>query len=190
MTERQVPALPVCQRCSAPVETDTDLCVQCLCEDLGITYRQLDHWSRMGYLRPVRLERGQGGGTGSPRVWPDGELQVARLMGRLTAASIPPSLAAVVARKWPAAQEIAPGVFVQIKEAAVPDEPDASPLTCGACRNSPATHLIVADLGGRKAVRGEQLNCRPCADFALRCARPGDLLRLYRLVPEGEKPDA
>jgi hypothetical protein len=70
----------------------------------------------MGYLRPVRLERGEGGGPGSPRVWPAGELQVARLMGRLTAASIPPSLAAVVARKWPEAQEIAPGVFIQFKE--------------------------------------------------------------------------
>jgi hypothetical protein len=58
------------------------------------------------------------------------------------------------------------------------------PLTCGACRNSPATHLIVADLGGRKPVRGEQLNCKPCADFAIGCARPGDHLHLYRLVPE------
>lgn len=116
MTKRQEPPLPVCRQCSAPVETDIDLCVQCLCADLGITYRQLDHWSRMGYLRPVRLERGKGGGTGSPRVWPPGELQVARLMGRLTAAGIQPSLAAVVARKWPDAEEIAPGVFIQIKQ--------------------------------------------------------------------------
>ena len=123
MTKRQVPAPPVCQRCSAPVETDTELCVLCLCADLGITYRQLDHWSRMGYLRPVRLDRGRGGGTGSPRVWPPGELQVARLMGRLTAASIQPSLAAVVARKWPDAEEIAPGVFIQIKQEG--ETPDA-----------------------------------------------------------------
>jgi hypothetical protein len=87
MTKRQVPPPPACQRCSGPVETDTDLCVLCLCADLGITYRQLDHWSRMGYLRPVRLDRGKGEGSGSPRTWPPGELQIARLMGRLTAAS-------------------------------------------------------------------------------------------------------
>lgn len=66
----------------------------------------------------------------------------------------------------------------------MPDELDASPLTCQACRNSPATHLIVADLGGRKLVRGEQLNCKTCAYFALGAARPGDHLHLYRLVPE------
>ena len=59
-----------------------------------------------------------------------------------------------------------------------------SPLTCGACRNSPATHLVVADLGTRKLVRAEQLNCKPCADSALRHAGTGDHLRLYRLVPE------
>lgn len=116
MTKPQVSPPPVCQRCSAPVETDTGLCVMCLCEDLGITYRQLDYWSRLGHLRPVRMERGKGEGSGSPRVWPSAELQVARLMGRLTAAGIQPSLAAVVARKWPDAEEIAPGVFIQIKQ--------------------------------------------------------------------------
>lgn len=116
MTSPQVPAPPVCQRCSAPVETDVELCVLCLCADLGITYRQLDYWSRLGYLRPVRLERGRGEGSGSPRVWPPAELHVARLMGRLTAAGIQPSLAAVVARKWPDSEEIAPGIFVQITQ--------------------------------------------------------------------------
>lgn len=69
----------------------------------------------------------------------------------------------------------------------MPDELDASPLTCGACRNSPATHLLVADLGGRKPVRLDQLNCKPCADFALRHVSPGDHLYLYRLVPEPEE---
>lgn len=59
-----------------------------------------------------------------------------------------------------------------------------SPLTCGACRNSPATHLVVADIGGQKPVRAQQLNCKACADFARGCVRPGDHVYLYRLVPE------
>jgi hypothetical protein len=57
--------------------------------------------------------------------------------------------------------------------------------TCGACRNSPATHLVVADLGARP-VRAEQLTCKPCADSALRRAGTGDRLRLYPLVPGEE----
>jgi hypothetical protein len=57
-------------------------------------------------------------------------------------------------------------------------------LTCGSCRNSPATHLVVADLDARRMVRAEQLTCKPCADRAAADARPGDWVRLYRLVPE------
>lgn len=60
------------------------------------------------------------------------------------------------------------------------------PLTCESCRNSPATHLLVADLEACRLVRDGRLSCKPCADYALRCARPGDQVRLYRLVPEGE----
>lgn len=59
-------------------------------------------------------------------------------------------------------------------------------LTCGSCRNSPATHLIVADLGARKSFRVERLTCKPCADSSARQVRPGDQVRLFRLVPEGE----
>jgi hypothetical protein len=67
-----------------------------------------------------------------------------------------------------------------------PDDPGSAPLTCESCRNSPATHLLVADLSTRRLVRASRLSCKPCADYAARCARPGDYLRLYRLIPEGE----
>jgi hypothetical protein len=66
----------------------------------------------------------------------------------------------------------------------MPDELGDSPLTCGTCRHSPATHLLVADLGTRKPLRAERLTCRPCADLDLKHARPGDHLYLYRLEPE------
>jgi hypothetical protein len=63
--------------------------------------------------------------------------------------------------------------------------PEATaPLTCGSCRNSPATHLVVADFHVTPSVRAEQLTCKPCADFALSHAGAGDRLYLYRLVPE------
>lgn len=62
-------------------------------------------------------------------------------------------------------------------------------LTCGSCRNSPATHLIVADLSGRKSFRVERLTCKPCADSSSRQVRPGDHVRLYRLVPDEDSGD-
>jgi DNA-binding transcriptional MerR regulator len=62
---------------------------------LGLTYRQLDHWSRVGYLRP----EGNGRGSGSRRRWPAVEQRVARLMGRLTAAGMQADVAAVHARE-------------------------------------------------------------------------------------------
>ena len=83
--------------------------------DLGITYRQLDHWARCGYLKPGRLRTGRGWETsGSPRLWPAEELEIARRMGRLTDAGFPPSLAARFARDlWPGG-EIAPGIRIEV----------------------------------------------------------------------------
>jgi hypothetical protein len=84
--------------------------------EAGITYRQADYWSRTGLLRPYvghQAGRGQGGVF---RLWDAEEVRVARLMGRLVAASLSPSVAAVLARKWPEMQEIAPGIWIQINE--------------------------------------------------------------------------
>lgn len=59
----------------------------------GITYRRLDHWCRKGWLRPAHQ-----GGTGHQREWPQHELQVADLMGRLVDAGIAVDIAALTAR--------------------------------------------------------------------------------------------
>lgn len=82
--------------------------------EAGMTYRQLDFAVRSGYLQPVRQWRGRRWGSGSPRLWPEGELEIARRMGRLTAAGIPPALAASFARhSWPRG-EIAPGIWIEV----------------------------------------------------------------------------
>lgn len=59
----------------------------------GLTYRQLDHWTRRGWLRPAHI-----GGTGNARVWSAAELQIADLMRRLTRAGLTPEVAAKAAR--------------------------------------------------------------------------------------------
>ena len=59
-------------------------------ETAGITYQQLDHWTRLGHLRP-----GGGWGTGYARWWTDAEVEVARRMGAfLSVCPEPGSLAA------------------------------------------------------------------------------------------------
>jgi hypothetical protein len=80
----------------------------------GITYRQCDGWIRAGHLKPWRLWRRNACGSGSPRIWPPEEVEIATRMGRLTAAGIPPSLAASFARTgWPRG-EIAPGIVLEV----------------------------------------------------------------------------
>lgn len=61
----------------------------------GATYRQLDHWTRRGYLRPAEPTPG----TGVPRSWPPQEVEVARVMARLVTAGVVPDRAAAVARE-------------------------------------------------------------------------------------------
>ena len=78
-------------------------------EIAGITYKQLDHWTRLGHLHP-----GGGSGTGNSRWWADDEVEVARRMGRLTSAGLPLAWSAQFARNgWPAG-EIAPGILVSV----------------------------------------------------------------------------
>jgi len=80
-------------------------------EALGITYRQLDFWTRSSLLRCDNPDPG----SGTPRTWPPQELEIARRMGKLTGAGIPPSLAAKFAREdWPRG-EIAPGVTIEVE---------------------------------------------------------------------------
>jgi DNA-binding transcriptional MerR regulator len=58
---------------------------------MGISYRQLDHWSKEGYLLPNATE-------GSQREWPDQEIRIGRMMARLVAIGISPSRAAYYSR--------------------------------------------------------------------------------------------
>jgi DNA-binding transcriptional MerR regulator len=80
-----------------------------VCASAGVTYRQLDHWARTGWLHP-----GGGGGTGRDRLWSPDEAGMAGRMGRLTAAGLPVPVAGAFARYgWPRA-EIAPGIVVEV----------------------------------------------------------------------------
>lgn len=61
---------------------------------LRITYRQLDHWTRVGYLIDDRTRPG----SGRNRTWTAGELAVAERMGRAVRAGLTPYAAHKVAR--------------------------------------------------------------------------------------------
>jgi len=76
--------------------------------EIGITYRQCDHWVRLGLLKPLHI-----GGSGTSREWTRAEIGVARLMGRLVKAGMKPGLAAAIARDAPRC-EIAPGIWIEV----------------------------------------------------------------------------
>lgn len=61
----------------------------------GITYRQLDHWTRRGWLHPDHPLKG----CGSRREWTNNEIEVAARMAQLVKAGLTPKTAADVARK-------------------------------------------------------------------------------------------
>lgn len=71
---------------------------------IGATYRQLDHWCRIGLLDVKTL------GSGDRRRWPLAELLVAHAMARLVRAGLKPAAAARVARGG----ELAPGITVTV----------------------------------------------------------------------------
>jgi hypothetical protein len=81
----------------------------------GITFRQLDFWARRDFLRfEQRQSRRGAAGSGCPRSWPAEEVEVARLMGRLTAAGLPLETAHRIARSGEARAEIAPGIVIEV----------------------------------------------------------------------------
>lgn len=80
------------------------------CQDFvakGITYRQLDFWSRRGYLKASNPDCG----SGREKHWPEAELRVADVMYRLTKAGLTVKAAHTVARGQ---SELAPGVTVLV----------------------------------------------------------------------------
>lgn len=72
----------------------------------GASYRQLDYWIRQGYLRV------EAAGSGVWRTWPAEEIEVARVMARLTRVGIPPAVAERIARNGP---DLGEGVRVVIE---------------------------------------------------------------------------
>lgn len=91
-----VPGSQACTTCGARVATaGLRVCTRHIKDELGLTYRQVDHAVRAGLLRP---ERKNGSGSGSPRVWPETEIHVAQAMGRLIPLGLTPAAACRVAR--------------------------------------------------------------------------------------------
>lgn len=72
--------------------TDTQNASVPLHEQLGITYRQLDHYIRRGYIRSNQP------GSGRDRSLLDGEFDIAMLMARLIRIGFTPAAAAAYAR--------------------------------------------------------------------------------------------
>lgn len=78
-----------------------------LIDEVGISYRQADHWCRKGYVRTRcnghEVSEGvwvscSGGGSGHFRIIDDDEVDVLRTMARLVHAGIIPEVAARLAR--------------------------------------------------------------------------------------------
>jgi hypothetical protein len=66
-----------------------------VCRQTGLTYRQLNWWCMQRYLLPDQPNEG----PGRPgRVWPQAEVDIARMMARLVLLGITPEQAARVAR--------------------------------------------------------------------------------------------
>lgn len=92
----------------------------------GVTYRQLDHWVRRGYLRPDQPAPG----SGNAREWSGDELRVAQLMACLKGAGFAPAAAADYARQLlrlatfgpPVRLTIAHGIVLELDAATHQDE--------------------------------------------------------------------
>ena len=110
MSVRHGRPLTQCTRpgCTRTVYTQgLDVCSQDVSYRFGVPWWRLREWVAQGYLKP------EGGGSGTPRVWPEAELEVIRLMGRLTSAGLPVEFAARFARSGQRRFELAPGIYVE-----------------------------------------------------------------------------
>ncbi|MFB4275786.1 hypothetical protein ACBJ59_10875 [Nonomuraea sp. MTCD27] len=80
--------------------------------DRGLPLRAVAYWVDRGYLNPIMR------GHGTPREWPQTELQAADLMRRLCDAGFNPAAASVIARSYAAVQapiRIGPGITLTIE---------------------------------------------------------------------------
>lgn len=97
---------------------DGGLLASRVCARTGATYRQLDLWTRSGYVassQPPTPRSGKTEGSGVPRTWSQGEVDVIAAMVPLVAAGVLPEAAARAAR---AGGWLGPGVRVLVGEAA------------------------------------------------------------------------
>lgn len=93
---------------------------------LGLTYRRLDYWTRVGYLRPDRPTPG----SGYARGWSEEELRVAAAIFRLTESGLTVAQAAPLARRGPGAHVVTAGVVMYLTPA-LWDLPDVPPEQSG-----------------------------------------------------------
>ena len=87
MTDQLDNVRPLHPDAQDPFDYDGQLVIgaHALTNEAGITYRQLDYWTRCGYLTPVHKPTP---GSGHPRIYPLDQVDLAREMGRLIAAGI------------------------------------------------------------------------------------------------------
>lgn len=86
-----------------------------IADEIGISYRQLDYWTRRGWLKPEQARQT----SGSWRRWPDEELAVLRRMAALVAVGVTAEAAARLARDLGrhGSVEIAPGLWLEARHA-------------------------------------------------------------------------
>lgn len=82
---------------------------------LGISYRQLDYWTRRGL---IRCDDERTPGSGVRRTWEPAELRVAERIGRLARAGVALDLAAHIARHPGESAEPVPGVYISVSDRA------------------------------------------------------------------------
>lgn len=80
--------------------------------DLGLSYRQLDYWTRCGHITADDPSPG----SGHRRTWPGEQLELAERMARLVISlpGVSLSTVAAIARQPDVDVELAPGVTVSV----------------------------------------------------------------------------
>lgn len=80
-----------------------------LADRAGITYRQLDYWTRQGLIEPAD---NNGGGSGNHRWFTEGEARIVCLMARFTSEGVHPNTAVRLARELAAERRARLGGFL------------------------------------------------------------------------------
>jgi hypothetical protein len=86
----------------------------------GVSYRQLDHWARQGWLFPTR----GGIGTGHRREWSETEIRVAEMIARLRSAGLELPAAAAAARSivYDGWAELDEGITITVRQPGKDDQ--------------------------------------------------------------------